>query len=183
MNDEQFFENLAGGGSADGESVMNGQADEEIREEPAEPQYEAELARANMAPARPRNARPKLVETEEEKTWDDTEPAGELTVDVYQTPDEIVIESAIAGVKPEDIDIQATPESIAIKGSRHRAREASTGDYLCQECYWGKFARTIIFPEEVNPDGASVGFKNGILTIRLPKANKRKMKSLRVRLD
>ncbi|MDE2018832.1 MAG: Hsp20/alpha crystallin family protein [Patescibacteria group bacterium] len=182
MNDEQFFENLAGGSTAKN-TEETAEPDEEIQETAAEPEYETELAKASTLQTRAKSSRPKLVETDDEKTWDDTEPAGELTVDVFQTPGEIVIESAIAGVKPEDIDIQVTHESIAIKGLRHRTREVDDENYLCQECYWGKFARTIIFPEEVNPDGASVGFKNGILTIRLPKANKRKVKNLKVRLD
>ena len=174
MNDEQFFEKLAGGNL---KIDLSEAADEQL-----EP--DVELAKASTgAVARPRATKPKIVETEMEKTWDETEPAGELTVDVYQTPDEIVIESAIAGVKPDDIDIQVTADSIAIKGSRHRAREVSDDDYLCQECYWGKFARTVIFPQEIDPEGAAVSFKNGILTVRLPKVSKRKTRNLKVRLD
>ena len=75
-------------------------------------------------------------------------------------------------VRPDDIDIQVTPDSISIKGSRHREKEVHDEDYLYQECYWGRFARSIILPQEVDPDGATVGFKNGILTVRLPKASK-----------
>jgi HSP20 family protein len=178
MNDEQFFEQLAGGRAPASEETFEEQT------ESTEP--EIELAKANTAAAslaRARASKPKIVETESEKTWDETEPAGELTVDVYQTPDDIVVESAIAGVKPDDIDIQVTADSISIKGSRHRAREVSDDDYLCQECYWGKFARTVIFPQEINPEGAAVAFKNGILTVRLPKVNKRKSRNLKIKLD
>jgi|SRR5581483_10480290 len=162
-SDEQFFEQLAGAKSA------------------ADENYAVELAKANAVASR--THKPKMVETETERSWDENEPAGELTVDVYQTPDEIVVESAIAGVRPEDIDIQATPDSISIKGSRRREREVNEEHYLCRECYWGKFARTVLFPQEVNPDEAAVNFKNGILTVRLPKVNKRKTKQLKVRLD
>jgi len=173
QNDEYFFEQLAGGGKVDADAGA----------EVDEGTYEVELAKAHTAATHARATKPKIVETEPEKTWDETEPAGELTVDVYQTPEDIVVESAIAGVKPEDIDIQVTADSISIKGSRHRAREVSDDDYLCQECYWGKFARTVIFPQEINPEGAVVGFKNGILTVRLPKVNKRKLRSLKIHLD
>ncbi len=178
QNDEQFFESLAGGkSSADGE----------------QPEPEIELAKANTGATVARASdgkvgagkpsKPKIMETEMEKTWDETEPTGELTVDIYQTPEDIVVESAIAGVKPEDIDIQVTADSISIKGSRHRAREVESDDYLCHECYWGKFARTVIFPQEVDSEGAAVAFRNGILTVRLPKANKKKMRNLKVRMD
>jgi HSP20 family protein len=170
-SEEKFFEELAGTKSeADGE-------------------YEVELARASTTEAgatatRVKAAKPKIIESKDPvATWDDGEPEGQLTVDVYQTPSDIVVESAIAGVKPEDIDIQVTADSIAIRGSRHREKEVGNEDYLYQECYWGKFARSIILPQEVDPDGANVTFKNGILTVRLPKANKKKTKKLRVSLN
>ena len=180
QNDEHFFEQLAGGMKINSEDTFETQ-----QPEPEIELAKAHTAAASLAHAHPRTAgaKPKIMETDMEKTWDDTEPAGELTVDVYQTPDEIVVESAIAGVKPDDIDIQVTADSISIKGSRHRAREVSDDDYLCQECYWGKFARTVIFPQEVDPEGAAVGFKNGILTVRLPKATKRKARNLKIKLD
>lgn len=168
-SEEKFFEQLAGGKS---------EADET---------YEVELAKADTSSAvaaRPKAAKPKMIEAKEpEMVWDDSEPAGQLTVDVYQTPNEIVVESAIAGVRSDDIDIQVTTDSISIRGSRHREKEVSDEDYLYQECYWGKFARSIILPQEVDPESASVTFKNGILTVRLPKANKKKTKKLRVKAD
>ena len=150
-------------------------------------QYEVELTRAETVPAvnaKPKAAKPKIIESKDSvAAWDDGEPEGQLTVDVYQTPNDIVVESAIAGVRPEDIDIQVTADSIAIRGSRHREKEVSNEDYLYQECYWGRFARSIILPQEVDPDGANVTFKNGILTVRLPKVNKKKTKKLKVSLD
>jgi HSP20 family protein len=125
-----------------------------------------------------------MNESKEEKSmWHEGEPEGQLTVDVYQTPGEIVIESAIAGVKPEDLDINVTPDSISIRGSRHHEKMADDGDYLYQECYWGRFARSIILPQEVDPENAEVAFKNGILTVRLPKANKKKSRKLRVKVE
>ena len=159
--DEKFFESLAGA------------APEENN------RYEVELAKADAGTLAPRTrtapARAKMIESEE--------PEGQLTVDVYQTPAEIVVESAIAGVKPEDIDINVTQDSISIKGSRHRDERGEGEDYLYQECYWGRFARSIILPQEVDPEGASVTFRNGILTVRLPKANKKRTKKLRVSID
>lgn len=111
----------------------------------------------------------------------DDEPEGQLTIDVYQTPSDIVIESAVAGVRPDDLDINVTNDSVTIRGRRHREKKVSEDDYFYRECYWGRFARSVILPQEVDPDSASVNFKNGILTIRLPKLNRKKTKKLQVK--
>ncbi len=109
------------------------------------------------------------------------EPEGQLTVDVYQTAGDIVIESAIAGVKPDDIDINVSSDSITIRGERKRENQVREQDYFYQECYWGRFARSVILPQEVDPENATVNFKNGILTVRLPKLNRKKSKKLKVK--
>ena len=126
-----------------------------------------------------------MIRTKDEKEdlWNDGEPEGQLTVDVYQTPNDIVVESAIAGVEPDDIDVNVTTDSISIRGSRKREKTVRDEDYLYQECYWGKFGRSIILPQEVDPEAAQVKFKNGILTVTLPKANKKKTRKLKVRVD
>jgi len=173
ISEEKFFQELAG------TKPDASEGDES---------YEVELARATTdagattpAKSKQANGKPKAIESKDSvAAWDDSEPEGQLTVDVYQTPSDIVVESAIAGVRPEDIDIQVTADSISIRGSRHREKEVGDEDYLYQECYWGRFARSIILPQEVDPDGADVTFKNGILTVRLPKVNKKKSKKLKV---
>ncbi len=114
---------------------------------------------------------------------DESEPEGQLTIDVYQTVTEIVIESAIAGVDPEDLDINVTTDSVSIIGRRKREKVVKEEDYFYRECYWGKFSRSIILPQEIDPEGSKVSLKNGILSIHLPKLNKRKSKKLTVRLD
>lgn len=116
-------------------------------------------------------------------TDDEIATEGKLTIDVYQTPTEIVIESAIAGVKPEELDINVSNDSITIRGERHHDEKVEEEDYFYQECYWGRFSRSIILPEEVDPDSASVNFKNGILTVKLPKLQKKKAKKLKVKAE
>lgn len=111
------------------------------------------------------------------------ENEGQLAIDVFQTPNEIVIESTIAGVKADDLDISITNESVTIRGKREKEKRVSDEDYFYQECYWGKFSRSIILPQEVDSDNAEASFKNGVLVIRLPKINRQKSKKLKVRLD
>jgi HSP20 family protein len=118
-----------------------------------------------------------------ERVMQDDEPEGQLTIDVYQTPSEIVIESTIAGVKPEDLDIDVTNDSVTIRGARKREKEVRDEDYFYRECYWGRFSRSVILPQEINPEDAEVSFKNGILSIRLPKLVRRKSKKLKVKTE
>lgn len=111
------------------------------------------------------------------------ESEGQLTIDVYQTDDDIVIESTVAGVEPDDIDIDISSEAVTIRGERKRVNEVSEENYLYQECYWGKFSRSIILPQEIDSDKAKAEFKNGVLRVRLPKIAKGRMRKLKVRGD
>ncbi|MBU3901215.1 Hsp20/alpha crystallin family protein [Patescibacteria group bacterium] len=105
---------------------------------------------------------------------------GQLTIDVYQTPAEIVIKSTIAGVNPDDLDITITNDMVTIKGRREKDETIASGDYYYQECYWGAFSRSVILPVDVEAEKADASMKNGILTIRLPKIEKIKTKKIRV---
>ncbi len=106
-----------------------------------------------------------------------------MTIDVYQSSSEIIVESTIAGVKPEDLDISINNESVTIRGKREKETKVSDEDYFYQECYWGRFSRTIILPQEIDAEKSTAILKNGILTIHLPKLNRQKSKKLKVRID
>lgn len=158
-NDEKFFEQLA------------------QRRAESEEKFEIQLAKVK-APAQKPIPKPTFnMEKEAELT------EGTLTIDVFQTENEIVVESAVAGVRPEDLEITATSESVTVKGERHREEHISDDRYFYQECFWGKFSRSVILPHEVDPEGSQVSYKNGILTIRLPKLQKHKTKRLNIKTD
>ncbi len=111
-----------------------------------------------------------------------TEPkAVELQVDVYQTPDDIVVRAMIAGVKPHNIDISLTRDMITITGSREETKEVTEDDYFYRELSWGSFTRTIMLPAEVEVDEADAQEKHGVLTIRLPKINKERQAKIKVK--
>lgn len=110
-----------------------------------------------------------------------SESEGQLTIDVYQTDSDIVIKSTIAGVKPEDIDVNITNEMVTIKGKREQDEEIKGEDYYYQECYWGAFSRSVILPVDIDAQKAEATLKNGILTIRLPKADKARTKKLKIK--
>lgn len=119
----------------------------------------------------------------EAATWteDETEEEGELSVDIYQTPDMIVIKSMIAGVRPEDLDISITRDVVTIHGKREEERVASEDDYFTRELYWGSFSRTISLPEEIDVDEAEAIEKHGLLILKLPKMDKKRLSKLKVK--
>lgn len=127
------------------------------------------------------------VEVEVELAKSDSEAGveddGQLTVDVYQTPDEIIIESPMAGVRPEDLDVSVTSDSVTVRGKREREERIKDENYFYQECYWGKFSRSLILPQEVDAEKTEASIKNGVLTVRLPKLNRQKSKRLKVKLE
>jgi len=117
-------------------------------------------------------------EIEEEK---ETQEGGELAVDVYQTEEEFVVVSTIAGVEPEDLDIEIHNDTVSIRGERKKIEEVPEKDYLYQECFWGPFSRSIVLPEEIDPENAKAILKNGVLILRLPKV--KKVKAFRLKVE
>src|SRR3990167_7431234 len=85
------------------------------------------------------------------KKQDKNDYDGQLTVDVYQTDNDIV----------------------TIKGRRPSPEKVRPSDYYYQELFWGPFSRSIILPEDIDSDNAKASMKNGLLTIRLPKLSKK----------
>lgn len=109
-----------------------------------------------------------------------SEYEGQLTIDMYQTKDNVIIKSTIAGVRPEDIDVTIANDMVTIRGERKRDFEASSEDYFYQECYWGSFSRSVVLPVDVDIEQVNADLKDGILTVILPKAAKAKAKKVRV---
>ncbi|OHA99704.1 MAG: hypothetical protein A3E32_02080 [Candidatus Zambryskibacteria bacterium RIFCSPHIGHO2_12_FULL_38_37] len=106
---------------------------------------------------------------------------GQLTVDVYQNPDEIIIKAIVAGVKPENLDVSITRDMVTIKGRRENTKEISEDNYFYKELYWGAFSRTILLPQEIEVEASTAIEKHGLLTLILPKVNKEKQTKLRVK--
>ena len=101
--------------------------------------------------------------------YNEPETEGQLAIDVFQTNKKIVVKSAIAGVKPEDLKISLHNDLLIVKGRRDEMNEINEDSYLYRECYWGSFSRSIILPAEVDNKKVEAEFENGILTITLYK--------------
>ena len=105
----------------------------------------------------------------------------ELTVDVYQTSTDIIIQTMVAGVKPEDLELTIARNMITIRGKREDSRTINEEDYFTKELYWGNFSRTILLPQEVEPEEAEAIEKHGLLTIKLQKIDKEKKTNIKVK--
>lgn len=105
----------------------------------------------------------------------------ELTVDVYQTNGDIVIQTMVAGVKPEDLELTIARDMVTIRGKRGENRNIDEDNYFTKELYWGKFSRTILLPQEIEPEEVEAIEKHGLLTIKLQKVDKEKKNIIRVK--
>lgn len=106
---------------------------------------------------------------------------GHLPVDVYQTPDDIIIRTFVAGVRPDELEVSINRDMVVIEGSREERAEVSGPDYFNQELFWGSFSRTVMLPQEVDVDGAQASSKDGLLTVTLPKLDRARQTKLKVK--
>lgn len=122
------------------------------------------------------------ITNDNDDQWFDQEyEEGQLSIDVYQTADKLIIKSTIAGVKPEDIDISLHNDMLTIRGKRETEEIIDKADYLYKECYWGTFSRSLILPLDIRTDKLEAFLENGVLTISLLKSKKPKQVSIKVK--
>jgi len=94
---------------------------------------------------------------------------GELSIDILEDDKNIFIESPVAGVNVDDVNIDIEPEKITIDGFRKKIKEEKNKQYIHRECFYGSFSRSIILPVEIIPEKTSAKIENGILKIVLLK--------------
>jgi HSP20 family protein len=112
------------------------------------------------------------------------EDIGQLSVDVYESPSELIIIAPIAGVKLSDINLSVTEDVLTISGKRQLEFKIAEDDYLIQECFWGEFSRSIVLPDNVDQSRILASFKDGILKITIPKTdNGQKPKLIRIKSE
>lgn len=118
-----------------------------------------------------KGAPPRTPQKEASERHANTKPvdAEQCPLDVYQTTDELVIKTLIAGIRPEDLAISVACDTLTIRGVRTDAENVQPQDYYYRECYFGPFSRSVILPENCLGDVVKATLKNGVLTIRIPK--------------
>lgn len=167
---KSFFERLTGGINEEEHQAEAGDYDE----------FDADFDHEHVGD--PHNdwvAEEDYEDTQEEFPDDE----GELAVDIYETPDHIVVQSMVAGVRPDALDVSITREKCVIKGRREAPSEASPDEYLHQELYWGAFSRSVILPEEIEVEESNASEDHGLLTIKMPKINKHNETKLEIKSE
>lgn len=110
-----------------------------------------------------------------------TTRGSELALDMYETDDAVLVKTALPGVKPEDVDITITGDTLMIRGEVEQEDEDKEGNYLRRERRFGEFVRSVTLPSGLQVDRAEASFDNGVLTLRIPKSEEAKPKSIKVK--
>ncbi|MCL5257334.1 MAG: Hsp20/alpha crystallin family protein [Chloroflexi bacterium] len=103
-----------------------------------------------------------------------------LALDITEDENEIVVKGSVPGVKPEDLDISVLGNVLTIKGQFKQEEEQEKKNYLLHERRYGSFSRTVTLPVEVVADKATADFKDGVLTLTLPKVEEVKPKQIKI---
>ncbi len=112
-------------------------------------------------------------------TWETGE--GLFPVDLYETDDEVVVKASLPGVKPDQVDISITGDTLTIKGEVKEEHEEKKPNYYRQERRYGTFQRALSLPVKVDADKADAVFEEGVLTLRLPKSAEVRPKTIEVK--
>lgn len=131
-----------------------------------------------------RDAMDRLFEESFVRPWGWIAPITEsLAVDMYETKDEIVVKTAVPGVKPENIDVSVVGDTLTIKGEFKEEKEEGVekGNYIRRERRYGSFSRSLSLPTAVNVEKASAEFEHGVLKLTLPKAEEVKPKTIEIK--
>jgi HSP20 family protein len=108
--------------------------------------------------------------------------AAMLPLDVKESEDGYTIQASLPGIKPEDVQIQIMGDTVTIRGETREDREEKRGEQvIMRERRMGRFARAFTLPLPVDADHAEANFENGVLTLRLPKAQQAKPRRIQVR--
>lgn len=105
----------------------------------------------------------------------------EPALDVYQTDKDVVVKASLPGIKPEEVDISVTGDTLTIKGEHKEEEEEKRADYFRKERRYGAFRRSMTLPIAVKAEKADASFENGVLTITLPKMEEVKPKQIKVK--
>ncbi len=147
--------------------------------------FDEEDVLENVSKTNPQSSYLKKIEytdSDEKDSFQNTEEVcGELSVDVYELDQHVMIQAMIAGVKPESLEVIIGRDNVTIRGKREDMRKINDDQFFIRELYWGAFARTIALSQEIDPDLAEASEKYGLLTLKLPKIDKNKRATIKVK--
>ncbi len=101
-------------------------------------------------------------------------------VDIHETPDALLLEADLPGVDGKDLDVRVEDNLLTIRGERKFESKVTEEDYLRLERAYGSFSRSFSLPHSVDTEKVEAEYKNGVLTVRLPKREEAKPKQVKV---
>jgi len=110
------------------------------------------------------------------------EPLAEVAVDMYETKDDVVVKATLPGVKPEDLQVRVEGGILHIDAETKSEEKVEEKNYVRRERRYGKVSRSIALSSDVYADKASAEFEQGILTLKLPKREEVKAKSVQIKV-
>ncbi len=106
--------------------------------------------------------------------------AATLGIDVYETPDELVVKAAVPGINPDDVEISVDDDVLTIKGEHRHEEETKDETWHRRELRFGSFHRALRLPPTVDAERATAGYENGMLKLTLPKKAEAKPRSIKI---
>ena len=130
---------------------------------------ETELDREWNRAFRPFHARPRFWAVD-----------GRVNIDVFWAGESLTVRASLPGVKPEDVEVIVTDDTLTIKGETKLEKEVKEEEYLHREHRHGAFRRAVALPHNLDTEKADASYENGILTVTIPKVEESKSKSLKI---
>jgi HSP20 family protein len=113
--------------------------------------------------------------------WRGTEAELTFPIDLAETEDSVTVKAVLPGIKPEDVDISVSEGVLTVKGESRFEQKSERENYYRQEIRYGAFSRSIPLPSRVNHEQAEAEFKDGVLTVTLPKAEEVRPKQIKIK--
>ena len=117
--------------------------------------------------------------------WEDglTSAVRGVSADVYETDSEVVVKMAVPGINPDDLAINISGDTVQISGETQDEKEDQGKTYYQRQLRYGRFAQSVVLPTPVDADKAEATFRNGMLTLTLPKTESARPKQIKVRVE
>lgn len=115
--------------------------------------------------------------------WEGLGQVRQAAADVYETENEVVVKMAVPGINPDDINIQVSGDTVTVSGETKEEKEDNEKNYYQKQLRYGRFSQSVVVPTIVQADKADASFKNGMLTLTLPKSEEVKPRQIKVRVE
>ena len=104
-------------------------------------------------------------------------------MDVAETDNAVVVKAELPGLEAKDVEVSLNGDILTVKGEKKEEKEEKTKSFHRVERHYGSFERSIRLPAPVKPDKVEATFKNGVLTVELPKTEESKAKSVKIKVE